>query len=511
MRMIGIASVLLMATTTVAVPLESTALTPADLAGAWAGTISHAGQSVPFALELEPDAEGKVLLRATLPAMHLARVPVDKPKLEISGDVAKAGPFTFRLDRAAGTLSGTMPASLLPVYEAPFVLRRVEKVEVAARAEIEAPLAQPAWSFDAGSPLWPGATFADGSVYAGAEDGRLHALDARTGKPRWSFATGGPLRSRASVHAGVVYLQSDDGFVYALGAADGAVRWRTRVAEGPVVRLPFDNPKSRYDRYASGVTLSGGRLYLGTNEGKLVALDAATGAKAWEFTAGDAVLAAPAVEAGRVYFGSFDSHAYALEAADGRLVWKRDTRKPVVSTPAVDRGIVVIGSRSYDLLGLDAATGEPRWTRYVWFSWIESSPTVRDGVAYVGSSDAALVLAVDTRTGRDVWTSDVWGWAWDQPAVTADRVYIGTSGQRLAVPQRGSGLRRLRLHGLPRRRCRPRILHSPRRQGVRLLSVERLRSRSRARARARTRSSLAQLRRALGPGPFAFTCPIFVG
>ncbi|MGE0454048.1 MAG: PQQ-binding-like beta-propeller repeat protein [Vicinamibacteria bacterium] len=446
----GIASVLLMAATSAAAAQESTALTAADLAGAWAGTISHAGTTTAFALELEPDAEGKLLLRATLPAMHLARVPFSKAAVEITGNEAKTGPFAFRYDRAAGTLSGTMPASLLPVYEAPFVLRRVDEVAVPPRPEIQAPLAQPAWTFDAGSPLWPGATFADGSVYAGAEDGRLHALDARTGEPRWSFATGGPLRSRATVHAGVVYLQSDDGFVYALGAADGAVRWRTRVAEKPVERLPFDNPKSRYDRYASGVTLSGTRLFLGTNEGKLVALEAATGAKAWEFAAGDAVLAAPAVEAGRVYFGSFDKHVYALEAADGRLVWKRDTRMPVVSTPAVDRGVVVIGSRSYDLLGLDASTGEPRWTRYLWFSWIESSPTLRDGVAYVGSSDAAIVLAVDTQTGRDVWTSDVWGWAWDQPAVTADRVYIGTSGQvGYPVTHRGGALALDRKTGRP--------------------------------------------------------------
>jgi outer membrane protein assembly factor BamB len=450
MRMIGIASVLLMAATSAAAAQESTALTAADLAGAWAGTISHAGETVPFSLELEPDAEGKLLLRATLPAMHLERLPFGKPQLEISGDEAMAAPFTFRYDRAARTLSGTMPAGLLPVYEAPFVLRRVQKVEVPTRAEIQAPLAQPSWTFDAGSPLWPGARFADGSVYAGAEDGRLHALDARSGKPRWSFATGGPLRSRATVHADVVYLQSDDGFVYALAATDGSVRWRTRVAEKPVERLPFDNPKSRYDRYASGVTLSGARLYLGTNEGKLVALESATGLKLWEFAAGDAVLAAPAVEAGRVYFGSFDKHVYALDASDGRLVWKRDTRMPVVSTPALDRGVVVIGSRSYDLLGLDAATGEPRWTRYVWFSWIESSPTVRDGVAYVGSSDAAAVFAVDTQTGRDVWTSDVWGWAWDQPAVTPDRVYIGTSGQvGYPVTHRGGALALDRKTGRP--------------------------------------------------------------
>ena len=91
--------------------------------------------------------------------------------------------------------------------------------------------------------------------------------------------------------------------------------------------------------------------------------------------------------------------------------------------------LVVVGNRAYDLVGITAATGEIAWKRYVWFSWIESSATVKDGVAYLGSSDAALVSAVDAKTGRARWQADVYGWAWGQPAVTDSRVYMGTSSQ----------------------------------------------------------------------------------
>jgi outer membrane protein assembly factor BamB len=90
---------------------------------------------------------------------------------------------------------------------------------------------------------------------------------------------------------------------------------------------------------------------------------------------------------------------------------------------------VVVGNRSYDLLGLDAATGAPVWNRYMWFSWVESSATIRDAVAYIGSSDAAAVFAFDVQTGRRLWQSDVYGWAWGQPAVTEQRVYVGTSSR----------------------------------------------------------------------------------
>jgi outer membrane protein assembly factor BamB len=258
----------------------------------------------------------------------------------------------------------------------------------------------------------------------------MHGLDARTGRKKWSFRAGGPIRTRATVAGAVLYFQADDGHLYALAAESGQERWRARVVEKPIERLPFDNPKSRYDRFGSDVTVAGGRLFLGTHDGRVLAIDPARGEKAWEFASGDSVLAAPAVEDGRVFFGSFDGHVYALKAATGEPLWKRDTRGAVVSTPAVVDGRVVVGNRTYDLMGLDARTGEPAWTRYIWFSWVESSAAVRDGTAYVGSSDAAVVSAFDVRTGERRWKTDVRGWAWGQPAVTETRVYAGTASQK---------------------------------------------------------------------------------
>jgi outer membrane protein assembly factor BamB len=234
---------------------------------------------------------------------------------------------------------------------------------------------------------------------------------------------------RPAVQAGVVYFQADDGFLYAVSAGSGRERWRARVVPTPVVRLPFDDPKSRYDRFGSDVAFANGRLFLGTHEGRVLCLDPADGATAWEFSTGDAVLAAPAIAGGRVYAGSFDKGVYALDERTGRLLWKHDAKAPVVSTPAVHAGLVIVGTRAYDLVALDAATGAPAWSRYIWFSWVESSPVVRDGVVYVGSSDAAAAFAFDAATGRLRWKTDVFGWAWGQPAVTGSRVYVGTSSQ----------------------------------------------------------------------------------
>ncbi len=369
------------------------------------------------------------MLKATIPAAHFVHAPFGKVPLSVEQGRVKLGPFLFDYDAQQKTLTGVVPAGLAPVYALPLRLRRVERVEAPPRSDPGGSLAEPVWTFDAGAPLWAGATVAGGLVYAAAEDGKVHAVDARTGEKRWAFEAGGRIRTRATAAGGALYFQADDGLLYKLDAASGREQWRAKILDKPVERLPFDNPKSRFDRFGSDVAVDGGRLYVGTHEGKVHALEAATGTRVWEFVTGDSVLAAPALADGRLYVGSYDKHVYALDAASGQKLWKRDTQGAVVSTPAVAGDLVVVGNRCYDLVAIRAATGEIAWKRYLWFSWIESSAVVRDGVAYVGSSDAASVGAFDVRTGRPRWQADVFGWAWGQPVVTDDRVYAATSSQ----------------------------------------------------------------------------------
>jgi outer membrane protein assembly factor BamB len=425
-RVLAVAVVLLAASRAIAAPP-----TPDEIAGKWAGTLVHDGETEPVAMEFVPKEDGKVGIFTWIPVIHLVRSELGAAPFAASDDEVQLGPFKLKYDAGAGTLTGNVPAGLVPVYAIPMTLRRVEKVDAPARGAADVPTPKPVWTFEAGSPLWAGPTFADGSLYAGDQAGVVHAIDARTGKERWSFRTGGAVRTRPTLSGGDLYVQADDGFLYKLGAADGKERWRVRVVDQPIERLPFDNPKSRFDRFGSDVTVDGGRLYLGTHGGRVLALDPAKGTSVWEFAAGDAILAAPAVRDGRVYFGSYDKNVYALDAASGKLVWKTDTKGAVVSTPAVteDGALLVVGNRAYDLFGLDAKTGAVVWKRYIWFSWVESTVSMRDGVAYVGSSDAAAAYAFDARTGRSIWKTDVFGWAWGQLAVDSDRVYVGASSQ----------------------------------------------------------------------------------
>jgi eukaryotic-like serine/threonine-protein kinase len=407
-------------------PPATTRPTPSELAGTWVGTLVHAGESRPIALTLEPTDKGKLKVKLSTPALHLWEVPIGEATPESPGlRIGRA--FVLVYDQDAGTLAGVIPPSLVPLYQLAVTFRR-EPLVKAPRPELVAPLAAPVWTFDAAAPIWTGASFADGVVYVGADDGRLHALDARTGKARWSVSLGAAVRSRLSPHEGDLYVHTDDGWLHRLRSAGGEERWKVRLEDKPIDRVTLGDAKSRYDDFASGARGDKGRLYVGTHDGHVLCLDASSGARIWDFAAGDSVVATPVVDRGLCIFGSFDGKVYGLDQGSGKVIWTRDTGGPVVSTPAIADGHVIVGSRSYDLLALDTQTGIPAWTRYIWFSWIESPVTVAGDTLYVGSSDAAKLFAFEARTGRPRWEVDVRGWAWGQPAVGDKRAFIGTAG-----------------------------------------------------------------------------------
>src|SRR6202034_397736 len=94
----------------------------------------------------------------------------------------------------------------------------------------------------------------------------------------------------------------------------------------------------------SSPTLANGVIYVGSYDGNVYAVNAATGAKVWAFLTGGLVFSSPAVANGVVYVGSDDKNVYALNAATGAKLWSYTTGYDVVSSPAVVNGVVYIGS-----------------------------------------------------------------------------------------------------------------------------------------------------------------------
>lgn len=426
----------LLACALVPLPKAHAAPLPPALVGEWKGLAEWAGAREWVALSITEADSGRLAVALSLPAIHAYGFEMGFARLD--GDTLRAGPFAFHWDAAAERLEGVLPVMLVPVHTIGVKLGKGPALVREPREPVAAPAREPLWTFTAGAPLWAPLAAGGGLVYVGGDDGVLHAVSVRTGRERWRFKAGGKLRARPELVASSLYLHADDGLLYRLDAASGRVRWKVPLEHAPIVRIPIDQPGSRYDFTASGVAAWGGTLYTGTHDGRLLALAPENGKLLWQARVDSSIIATPTLLDGRVFVGSFDGRVTAFDAGVGEKLWSFQTGAPVSASPVAEGGRVLVSSRSYDVYALDAITGQPLWNRYVWYSWIESTPALADGVAYFGSSDASRVYAIELRSGRLRWEADVRGISWTTPAVTLDRVYVAVRQSPSIAPHEGS-------------------------------------------------------------------------
>jgi outer membrane protein assembly factor BamB len=212
-------------------------------------------------------------------------------------------------------------------------------------------------------------------------NGAVFALAAETGDVRWQADVDRWIPDGVAVRDGVVYAVGGDEAVVALDAADGSVRWRRTFEAG----------------FRGAPTAGDERVYVGSEDGTLYALDAAGGRELWRFDSNPTVSHEPgerpepgpfgsaALAHGRLYVGSSDTHLYALDAATGEVDWSFWSWNDVATAPAVTDDAVYVGSADTMLYALDVATGERRWE----FSTRGrvGSPAVVDGRVFVGTSE----------------------------------------------------------------------------------------------------------------------------
>ncbi|MEO7986214.1 MAG: PQQ-binding-like beta-propeller repeat protein [Gemmatimonadales bacterium] len=146
-------------------------------------------------------------------------------------------------------------------------------------------------------------------------------------QPAWRYKTGLPHAFEASpiVLDGVLYVSTPLNHVIALDATNGRKLWEH--AETLSTTVHCCGPVNR------GVAVYGGRVFMGTLDGRLVALEARTGTPAWTVRVADnerayAIDGAPVAADGKVIVGisgaeyGIRGFVSAYDAATGRLVWR---------------------------------------------------------------------------------------------------------------------------------------------------------------------------------------------
>jgi outer membrane protein assembly factor BamB len=274
-------------------------------------------------------------------------------------------------------------------------------------------------------------------VFVGSGDSTLYALDRASGKPVWAFAAGGPVHSSPAVADGLVIAATLAGRIFAVSEATGELRWSMQTGS----TLPKNiSPAGEWDLYVSSPVVVDRTIVIGAGDGNVYALDLTTGRERWRAKTGGKVRATPSVKDGVAVVGSWDGRVYAIDVATGNTRWVHHTvgdtldlqregydRRAIQSTAAIAEGTVFLGSRDDGFYALDFATGQRKWRSSHATSWVVGSPAVRDGRAYVGSSDGHFIQSVDVASGRELWRAPVNSNVLSSPVLAGSLLVVGAA------------------------------------------------------------------------------------
>jgi outer membrane protein assembly factor BamB len=251
------------------------------------------------------------------------------------------------------------------------------------------------WSVPLPGGNWGGGTVtvAQGKVFVGGPDYKLYAVDELTGTVLWTSTafSGSPpggsnfgLYSPPSVWGNYVYIAACDGYVYQFNITQ------------PGSTAAYYHRSARYRVMYGSPTIYNGRIYIGdgyyTDGSGLTrfrALWASDLTESWTFTppTNGAFFSSASVAYNKVFVGSTNGNLYALDPSNGGLIWNYPTGGAVWSSPAISDGKLFIGSNSNNFYSINANSTNPvtpRWIQPLGGD-VVSAPAISDGRVCVGT------------------------------------------------------------------------------------------------------------------------------
>jgi eukaryotic-like serine/threonine-protein kinase len=239
------------------------------------------------------------------------------------------------------------------------------------------------WKFKTGDVVHSSPAVSGGTVFVGSWDTYLYALDAATGKEKWRFKTGEDheifnqvgIQASPAVADNVVYFGCRDSNFYAVDAATGKQLW-TYGNQGSWV--------------IGSAAVRDGKVYFATSDtGLLHALDGRSGAELFTLDFHRwPMFSSPALSGNMLYLGSHQGRLLAVDIAARRLAWSFETESakangPALTTEKGEPNPAVFTDNFYD----DILAGIRRMQSV---GWILSSPAVSGDTVLFGSADGNL-------------------------------------------------------------------------------------------------------------------------
>jgi len=255
-------------------------------------------------------------------------------------------------------------------------------------------------------------------------------------KIKWSFKTEGTIRGSSVSWNGKLFFGSADGFLYALNKKDGSLLWKYETG-GAIAGSP---------------SVAGSSVYISSRDNYVYAVNMNTGKLSWRFKMlpiispafdqWDYFMAAPVVSGTRVLIGSGDGYLYALDAHDGKLKWKFKTSGRIRAAALVDKNVIYQPSNDGYVYAINLNNGKLNWkfeTKGASFhsadfgfdrNCMYTKPLIKNNLLVFGSRDGNT-YAVDLTSHREKWSFN-YGTSWAMgTAISEDIVFAEWSTNNL--------------------------------------------------------------------------------
>jgi outer membrane protein assembly factor BamB len=230
----------------------------------------------------------------------------------------------------------------------------------------------------------------------------------------------------AAFHDGIIYVGTRDGRVVAINASSREQQWSWP-----------DTDTSRSLIYTTPI-VDGDLVYVGTYSGQVYALTIDRGSERWVYPrtgSMGAIVGNPVIANETMYVSSSDGRVYALDTTYGDLRWKSEPLPDKLWTsPVVVGDTLYVSTLDGHIYDLSLETGELLGWSFSAEAGFASSPVVYEDHIYVGSFDRYL-YSIEIGSNVSTWKfpqqKPAGNWFWASPLVNEGTVYAGCLDGRL--------------------------------------------------------------------------------
>lgn len=187
------------------------------------------------------------------------------------------------------------------------------------------------WKAKTNGPVHSTPGIADGMALIAGCDELFRAVRISDGKEVFSFSSGAYTGASPALRGGSAFYGTFDNEVLGVNLTERKISWR------------YEHPQRKFPFYSSAA-VTASRIVLGGRD-KMVHGLTLTGTAAWTFTTRARVESSPAIAGGRVFVGSNDGRFYVLSLSNGEKLWEFEAGAPLSASPAIANGRIVIGSQ----------------------------------------------------------------------------------------------------------------------------------------------------------------------